>query len=68
MLTDAPMPSPIIPPELTVREVCEGNDAWFLFLKAKEMRSTWFGGFWVVFGVIFHGFVRFDGVFLGDLM
>ena len=27
VLTDAPMPTPIIPPELTVRQVSEGNAA-----------------------------------------
>ena len=27
VLTDAPIPTPILPPDLTVREVCEGNDS-----------------------------------------
>ena len=32
VLTDAPIPMPILPPDLTVREICEGNESRLLEL------------------------------------
>ena len=36
VLTDAPMPMPILPSDLIVREVSEGNATWTCFIQTTD--------------------------------